>query len=91
MDFQQIQNLLGNDPLPTIRWFQARRLLARYLECEACGEALNWSHCAKSRTDQHAWKCQNRDCHLLKSTVSIRKGSFFARSKLSLQTWVHLM
>ncbi len=37
------------------------------------------------------WRCQVKDCVKYKSTQSIRLGSFFARSRISLQKWVHVM
>lgn len=41
--------------------------------------------------DGYAWKCQNKHCTKYKSTITIRFGSFFTKSNLSLQSWVHAM
>lgn len=80
--------LLTEDSLPVINWLKQRRMLKSEVKCPSCDSEMNWTKYAKSN-DGYAWKCQTKDCAKYKSTVSIRTGSFFSNSRLTLQTWVH--
>ena len=67
---------------------KANGLLRTELKCSDCGVLMNWTR-RSSIQDQFIWKCQVKDCSKYKAMNSIRKDSFFARSKISLQKWVH--
>ena len=82
--------LLGEDCLQVINWLKQRKLLQRELKCPTCDQQMNWTKYAKTK-DGFAWKCQNKYCIKYKSTITIRYGSFFTKSNLSLQSWVHAM
>ena len=73
-----------------IRWMQENNLLRREMKCEKCNEIMNWTKFARSG-DGFVWKCQNKECCAFKGTLSIRKGSFFNKSKITLQMWLHAM
>ena len=80
--------LLREDTLPVINWLKHHNLLASEVNCADCGQKMNWAKYTKTK-DGFIWKSQVKDCSKYKSTRSIRIGSFFANSNLSLQTWVH--
>uniref|UniRef100_A0A0P4WJT7 ISXO2-like transposase domain-containing protein n=1 Tax=Scylla olivacea TaxID=85551 RepID=A0A0P4WJT7_SCYOL len=82
--------LLTEDPTPVITWLQQKELLRRAVQCEKCHNNMNWTKHSKC-VDRVVWKCQTKGCTKYKGTTSIRTGSFFARSRLSLQKWVHIM
>ena len=67
-----------------IAFLQRKRVLARDMKC-ACGAMMELHNRADIR-DGYRWRCP--DCH---KGTSIRKGSFFAKSKMTLQKWVILM
>jgi hypothetical protein len=65
-----------------IDWLMARGLIACKQACSNCGDYMilntKASHC-----DDHVWICRRTSCR--RKQLSIRAGSFFAQSKLSLQ------
>ena len=68
-----------------IAFFQGKGLLANNINCAQCGVAMVLSYRADI-SDGCRWRCpQCRKC------VTIRKGSFFEKSRLSLQKWLLLM
>ena len=82
--------LLTEDSFRVIIWLKQRQMLKSEVKCDSCENEMNWTKYAKSK-DGYAWKCHTKDCAKFKSTVSIRTGSFFSKSRLMLQTWVHVM
>lgn len=72
----------------TIQWLLAVNLLQRNPICEHC--SLNYElKPTEDNLDGCRWKCYGRRCG--KSTMSIRKNSFFFNSRLSLQNLVFIM
>ena len=82
-----VKPLLVEDPLPVIIWMKQHGLLRRELKCQHCDKNMKWTNRSVLQ-DKYAWKCQFKDCEKYQQYESIRKGSFFFRSKLSLQKWV---
>ena len=68
-----------------IAFFQSKGVLARRQQCSQCGVAMAMQD-RGDISDGCRWRCPN--CH---KGVSIRKGSFLALSKLTLQKWLILM
>lgn len=68
-----------------IRWLARRGLLCNSLDCEDCYEAMQFVRRQQTK-DGFTWHCKG--CHKF---VAIRKGSFFARSNLSLRQIVTLL
>ncbi|KAG9467405.1 hypothetical protein GDO78_015019 [Eleutherodactylus coqui] len=64
-----------------------RSLLAANLACEKCHQALRWL-ARRQCSDGYSWKCINKNC--ASSWVSLRKGSFFEKSHISLKKWLHV-
>jgi len=83
-----VEKSLSNSQI--ITWMQQRRLLASYIKCEGCDSRMNWTKSSRN-SDGFAWRCQRKGCPRQKSTKSIRNGSFFESSKISLQTWAHVL
>ena len=68
-----------------VAFFQGKGLLANNINCAQCGVAMVLSDRADI-SDGCRWRCpQCRKC------VTIRKGSFFEKSRLTLQKWLLLM
>jgi len=67
-----------------VTFLQNKGVLARHKQC-ACGAAMSLRDRADV-SDGCRWRCP--DCH---TSVTIRKGSFFEKSKLPLQKWLLLM
>ena len=82
--------LLQEDPLPAINWLKQHRLLRSEANCGSCDSAMSWTKHAKCK-DGYTWRCQTKGCVKYKYTTTIRTGSFFANSNLSLQTWIHAL
>lgn len=82
-----IKPLIAENPMPVIDWMKQHGLLRIEMKCSECGIAMNWTACSTVR-DKYVWKCQQKICTKYKQTASIRKDSFFFRSRLSLQKWI---
>ena len=85
-----VKPLLVDDPLPVINWMKEKKLLPREVKCELCEETLNWTK-NKSSRDMYAWRCMSKNCSKYKHTISIRKGTIFSQSKITLQQWIHVI
>ena len=68
-----------------IAWFRAKRLLARSQDCSTCNVPMRQGT-RKDVTDGLVWRCPQ-----CKTTKSIREGSFFTKSRLTLQKWLLLI
>lgn len=82
--------LLCKDSIKVIRWFQQKKIIKTEFKCDSCANWMNWTKYSRSK-DGFVWKCQSKECPKYKSIKSIRVGSFFARSNISLQKWLHVM
>ncbi len=51
-----------------------------------CGVAMRFSTYPKS-LDKHMWRCRQRSC----SMTSVKAGSCFEQSKISIQSWLKIM
>lgn len=72
---------LSNDPDGVIEWCMDVGLIASRYVCPVCGEEMKLSE-RMDLIDKKEWHC-NRNGHM-KCNRSIRKGSWFERSKLSM-------
>ena len=68
-----------------IAWFRAKRLLARSQDCSNCNVPMRQGT-RKDVTDGLVWRCPQ-----CKTTKSVREGSFFTKSRLTLQKWLLLI
>ncbi|XP_068205270.1 uncharacterized protein [Palaemon carinicauda] len=82
-----LKPLLVEDPTPAINWMKQQKLLRAELKCPHCSILMKWTK-RSSIQDKYVWKCQVKECSKYKHYESIRKDSFFYRSKLSLQKWI---
>ncbi len=86
-----VQPLVADpDPRPTIDFLKNHGLLRRDQDCSHCGMACIWVP-RISLKDSFGWRCMNKNCTHYKSYLSIRTGSFFAKSHIPLQKWLHLL
>ena len=68
-------------------YLKQQRLLARDATCITCGSPMQWKHRGNVQ-DNYTWRCRNSRCRKM---LSIRHGSFFEKSKLSLKNWLHVI
>ena len=68
-----------------IAWLRTKGLLARTQDCSSCNIPMRPGR-RSDVTDRLVWRC-----HQCKTTKSIREGSFFTKSRLSLQKWLILL
>ena len=68
-----------------ISFLWSKRLLARSKTCQRCGIPMHEAS-RSDITDGVRWRC-----HQYKTSRSIRDGSFFSKSRISLQKWLLLM
>lgn len=75
---------LSEDPQRLIIMMQGRGLLANSMQC-ICGRWMNMQS-RNERTDNACWRCPVKNC---KRRVSVRRGSYFEKSRLPLgQLWM---
>jgi ISXO2-like transposase domain len=68
--------------LRLIRWLMIEGFLRDGCHCDHCGVLMNLQRSSRAKLDGYAWRCTQEDC---KARKSVREGSFFATSKLSLR------
>ena len=68
-----------------IAWLRSKRLLARSQDCASCNRPMRQGT-RRDVTDGLVWRCPG-----CKTTKSIREGSFFTKSRLTLQKWLLLL
>ena len=81
-------SVLSGSPTDQISWFQQRGLLASHMTCPSC--SLPIRNDTKNNRDistetVHRWQYPDDGC---KRRIGIPTGSFFEKSKLSLQKWI---
>ena len=86
----RILPLLGEDPTEAVNWLKGKNLIAHTMQCPTCNTPMHWQSYPRA-IDKYVWRCLNKECAKHKCRISIRHGSFYAGSKLPLQTWVHAM
>ena len=75
------------DDVACRQWLRANRLLAANMLCHKCGSAM--SEKTFSRVSEGlAWRCPNQRC---RTVTTLRRGSFFEKSHLSLVKLVDLL
>ena len=74
----------SNDVLKKIRYFQQKNLLASSCTC-ICGTPMNLGG-KDDISDKHIFRCPS-----CKTTKSLRAGSFFSKSKMTLSEWLILI
>ncbi|XP_049842924.1 uncharacterized protein LOC126293673 isoform X2 [Schistocerca gregaria] len=82
--------LLNRKKLLALKWFQRIGMLNRETACDNCGRPMTLVHrqnCTGSRADKYEWECNK--CRMC--TKSLRNGTVFQSSKLSLQKITILM
>ena len=68
-----------------IRWLMDEGVIASRRACPVCSENMELVECT-DRSDSYKWECRKRANNKRhKSTVSIRKGSWFEQSNLTLE------
>ena len=83
-DYGTLYATLAN-PFECITWLASRGLIANSITCDSCGNPSRLSKYTQG-IDGYRWNCPN--CNL---TKSLRHGSFFSRSHLSLRKLVLIM
>lgn len=73
------------DNLEALKWLARRRLVANTMACERCREACSINRYGES-TDGYRWYC--KECGTRKT---VRAGSFFSLSRLTLENLILLM
>ena len=80
-------NMDEDDQFPCIQWLAHIGLIASVVECPTHNEPCSLTR-AKDRTDGFEWRCRVHPCSL---QCSIRHGSFFRNSHLSLPILVDII
>ena len=70
-----------------LHYYAREGLLASQANCNLCGAVMDLKRCP-SIEDQFSWRCTNGSC---RTWLTICHGSFFEKSKLDLQKWLHIL
>ena len=69
----------------TIKWLMEEKLIASEQRCPRCDEEMTLVEC-KDRSDGYKWECRKQAASKRhKQTISIRKGSWFEESNLTVE------
>ena len=79
--------IFSNDPKDRIDFLQQNRLLASAMLCGSCNNPMTMG-IKRDISDRWIFRCTSTGC---KTTKSVRAGSFFSKSKLSLKKWLVLL
>ncbi|CAL4099480.1 unnamed protein product [Meganyctiphanes norvegica] len=79
--------------LDVIRWFQQHQLLKSEMKCSHCKQVMSWKTVLEMKRFKEGfyWKCITRGCPKFNSRKSIKTGTVFERSQISLKQWLHIM
>ena len=70
-----------------LHYYAGKGLLASQANCNVCGTVMELKR-RPSVKDQFSWRCTNSSC---RTWLTLRHGSFFEKSKLDLQKWLHIL
>ena len=76
--------VIGPDVNKQITWLQRKGLLAQTKHCPSCNSPMQLQQ-RSDMTDGYRWRC------CCKTSVSLRSGTFFEKSRLQLRQWIVLM
>nr|XP_023660155.1 uncharacterized protein LOC111840004 [Paramormyrops kingsleyae] len=82
-----IQKPTTNRKRKLIKWLQSKKLLARRVKCSRCGHNMTMER-NRRHVDGFHWMCRHKSHRGKKTSRSVRAGSLFERSKLSLSSWL---
>ena len=82
--------IASSNNLEIIDFLERQNLLASQVWCEACNELMSFAKYGKTK-DGYSWRCQTRTCQKFKLTTTIRAGSIFENSNLTLQKFLHVL
>lgn len=72
-----LQSLIS--PMDTFEWLATRRLLRNSVPCRECNSQMSLTRRERLTADKYNWQCR-----ICKKTISVRDGSCFAKSHLTL-------
>ncbi|KAK9965897.1 hypothetical protein ABG768_004962 [Culter alburnus] len=73
--------------LKVIKWLQKKKLLTSRVLCSRCGQKMKLTRNSKI-SDGYNWVCRSKNHRGVKSSRSVRTGSLFEKSKISLPSWL---
>ena len=79
--------IFSNDPKDRIDFLQQNHLLASAMLCGSCNNPMTMGS-KRDISDGWTFRCTSTGC---KTTKSVRAGSFFSKSRLSLKQWLVLL
>ena len=81
-DFEKIVDICSVDS-KLHRFLRLQKLLFNFADpCSRCGKGQITLRQARGSCDGQVWQCSNRNCYV---KITVRRDSFFEKSKLSLQ------
>ena len=86
--FEEIVQITSLNKLELVKWCQEKGILAKNYLCPKCLEPMRLCESSSKNTssDGFVWKCRRRiDKRLHQVERSIRKGSFFENSNLTIE------
>ena len=86
MEFRDLLVILGNFQ-NLFNFCVSQKILASCQQCSRCGSKMELTETTRVK-DGYMWRCTNKRC---RTWLSIRSGSFFEGSNITLSSWLHLM
>ncbi|XP_068671312.1 uncharacterized protein [Montipora foliosa] len=86
MEFSDLLVILGKYQ-NIFNFCVSQKILASCQQCSQCGSKMELTETTRVK-DGYMWRCTNKRC---RTWLSIRSGSFFEGSNITLSSWLHLM
>ncbi|XP_068757537.1 uncharacterized protein [Montipora capricornis] len=86
MEFSDLLVILGKYQ-NVFNFCVSQKILASCQQCSQCGSKMELTETTRVK-DGYMWRCTNKRC---RTWLSIRSGSFFEGSNITLSSWLHLM
>ncbi len=93
LTYEQLRTNVLSDYGTLLEWCKDNNLIARRRSCPDCGRDMKWKKSTDGRSDKYVWRCRQRiggGKEVLKE-VSIREGSVFADSNLTIAEIIQFM
>ena len=83
--------IISKDPTAVIDYYVQHKLLGDVCNCPTCQSSMEMvTRPTTSAKDGFGWRCANQRCPKCRTYRTIRAGSFFERSRITLDKWLYV-
>lgn len=84
--------IFSREPTAVINYMKNHALLATACNCTSCTQPMEFvSRPSSTTSDGFGWRCTNQRCAKRHTYRTIRTGSFFEKSRVTLDKWLYVI